>query len=93
MTLLELGERLVEVPQSGDAGLALVGLLASCPDGCPPLLELVLEVAPAPVEGGAGDPRLAGWRLDVPGAAGVICPASSRSMAARTRRSVWSRCR
>ncbi|WP_158717516.1 hypothetical protein [Streptomyces sp. NRRL WC-3744] len=28
-----------------------------------------------------------------PTAAGGICPASSRSMAARTRRSVWSRCR
>ncbi|MER7540108.1 hypothetical protein ABTX77_35815 [Streptomyces sp. NPDC097704] len=85
MTLLELleldmrtgefaGEPLVEVPQSSDAGLAGIGLMAGCPGGCPPLLELVLQVAPGSIEGCAGDARLAGERLDVAGAAGRNLP-------------------
>ncbi|WP_406088928.1 hypothetical protein [Streptomyces sp. NBC_01013] len=39
------GEPLVEITQPGDAGLARVWLPAPRPGGCPPLLELVLEVA------------------------------------------------
>lgn len=85
VTLLELrelgvvagefaGEPLVEIPKPGNAGLARVGLLARGPGGCPPLLELVLEVAPGSIDGRAGDARLAGERLDVAGASGRDLP-------------------
>ena len=42
------------------------------PGSGPALFDLVLEVAPGPVEGCAGDARLAGERLDVAGAAGRL---------------------
>ncbi|MBT2393399.1 hypothetical protein J7E87_29275 [Streptomyces sp. ISL-1] len=59
VTLLELGEfrvgagefagdPLVEITQPDDAGLARVGLLASCPGGCPPLLEPPTPRTPPP---------------------------------------------
>ncbi|MEU9212211.1 hypothetical protein AB0D27_30820, partial [Streptomyces sp. NPDC048415] len=42
-------EPVMEIAQPGDAGLARIGLPARGSGGRPPLLELVLEMAPGPV--------------------------------------------
>ena len=68
------GEPLVEVPQPDHARLTRVRLLPSSPGSCSTLLELVLEVAPSPVESCAGDPRLSCERLDVTGPASRDLP-------------------
>ncbi|MFJ5683451.1 hypothetical protein [Streptomyces sp. NPDC093099] len=67
-------EPLVALPQPGDVRFARIGLPACGPGGGPPLLELVLEVAPGSVEGCAGDACFPDERLDVAGAAGRDLP-------------------
>lgn len=84
------GESLVDVLQSADADLVWIGPVPGGPGCGSPLFELVLEMAPGSVEGRAGDPGLAGERLDVARPAARDPPAGRRSTAARIRLSTWS---